>query len=645
MLMTLPIIWISLNRWSTAYMKNLNYIGHETSLESKIDTGEFLPDARCVHTTASEKSAVGTVVGNFVRRMAVEFAPNGESRTYLGDTKLTFYKGKACYIKDVDTGDIWCPTNFPKQDTYEDYRVEYVPGAAHMTTYKNKLAAEFSVTTTNDCDCEVWRVRLENRSAQVRTIRYTAYIRPRCTHEMEVSFLEDSNTAIMRSPLGLAAAKRDSFLSRDSVMFFGSTLKPVHVFNNADDFTGPSGDVTDPSSVKIDTDSIRPEDGTFESPVFAFTVEVEMPIEGEAEFGFCFGIAENPEKALSIAGRYERQEDIAEAFDATDASWKEVCMSLQVHTHDPVFDALVNSWLPYEAFAHHCRTSGASHDLDPLGAIDTVRKWYGATGALREGPMESVCDFLRSLAPDSTYSPDGSSMVSVGPGELLWIARVVGKWLASTGEKETALKEIRLNNGPVMDIYAHCERVLRLAYEKEHSDWTFEKLLEAWQRDDFGGVDLKSISKHDKEKKSNPLFAPDPRIPDTRLVELIKSSNILSDMQIKADIMAMDELADSAYSASARASALYLACVERILGITCTPNGTIFDPHLPSDMDRYYATMRLRGCDYDIRVVRATDEGLARPLIIVDGEQVMGNVVPVFEDNTMHTVQVVIPKE
>jgi len=93
------------------------------------------------------------------------------------------------------------------------------------------------------------------------------------------------------------------------------------------------------------------------------------------------------------------------------------------------------------------------------------------------------------------------------------------------------------------------------------------------------------------------------------------------------------------------ASWAYQAATQYILGVKTTYEGLQINPCIPRQWDGFKVTREFRGAVYQV-VVRNPDhvcKGVKS--VKVDGKEVAGNVVPVFEDGKTHRVEVIIGED
>lgn len=86
----------------------------------------------------------------------------------------------------------------------------------------------------------------------------------------------------------------------------------------------------------------------------------------------------------------------------------------------------------------------------------------------------------------------------------------------------------------------------------------------------------------------------------------------------------------------------YYAITQYILGIRPTYNGLIIDPCIPSDWTGFSIVRRFRKTTYKIEVKNINKKMKGCSQIIVDGEPIGGNLIPIFENKGVCHVEVIM---
>lgn len=86
----------------------------------------------------------------------------------------------------------------------------------------------------------------------------------------------------------------------------------------------------------------------------------------------------------------------------------------------------------------------------------------------------------------------------------------------------------------------------------------------------------------------------------------------------------------------------FVAISQWILGIKPGFDGLVIDPCIPKDWDEYKVTRWYRGSTYVITVKNPDHVSKGVKKVIVDGKEIEGNTLPVFNDGKEHTVEVIM---
>ncbi len=82
-----------------------------------------------------------------------------------------------------------------------------------------------------------------------------------------------------------------------------------------------------------------------------------------------------------------------------------------------------------------------------------------------------------------------------------------------------------------------------------------------------------------------------------------------------------------------------------ILGIQPDYDGLVVNPCIPRAWEEYTVTRRFRGAEYCISVKNPAGVNQGIQMLLVDGELVKGNKIPVFESNTKHNIEVILGEQ
>jgi cellobiose phosphorylase len=86
----------------------------------------------------------------------------------------------------------------------------------------------------------------------------------------------------------------------------------------------------------------------------------------------------------------------------------------------------------------------------------------------------------------------------------------------------------------------------------------------------------------------------------------------------------------------------FVALSQFILGIRPDFEGLIIDPCIPKDWKEFKVTRIFRGCTYIITIKNPNQKNKGINSLIVDGEKINSNIIPVFKDKKKHIVEATI---
>lgn len=580
---------------------------------------------------------------------AVELFPDGSGMSWFSGTDITMPNGmgKAWYIKDLDNDDMWSPFYGPTCCKADEYEVTYLPGQVTIYSLKNKIACYLTISTVSGSTCEIWHVRLQNRSARERAISFTTYIEPCVAKGLEVKYLGREKALVMRRPLGAVGTDYLSNMPQDMVIFHSSTLTPVRFQTERSKFIGEGRKLKNPEHVENDRSAGI--EGNVEDCIASMTVEIDLPIEGDAEFGFCFGLASNTDKALEIIRAFKKTSAIAEGIDHNHNIWKDLCSSLRVETSDRVFDALINTWLPYEAYTGWIHERSETAFLEPSHVADLLRRVNAFCTTAPDMFRDCLVNFAAGLSVIGAYSPNDGTLVSLPPRELLWLAISTAKYVGETGDLAVLSESIALQNGLSLTLREHCERAIKMCINDRSfaqdpmNNALLEQAIVLWS---FLDEEAKGFNSYLDTVRSRKITDAPPQTEQRELprrVRYLQSiSPALSDKHIMESLslwMGADEFSPADVGT---ACGLYSTLVEQVLGLLGTYEGLTVNLQIPESWYECDIIRRFRNDIYNIHVMRSASHNRKGTSVVVDGEPVLGTTLPYFGDGKEHKVDIII---
>lgn len=93
---------------------------------------------------------------------------------------------------------------------------------------------------------------------------------------------------------------------------------------------------------------------------------------------------------------------------------------------------------------------------------------------------------------------------------------------------------------------------------------------------------------------------------------------------------------------SGTASWAYQAAIKHILGVRPAYDGLLIDPCIPNGWKSYKVRKRFRNAVYDIQVKNPDQVSRGVAEVLLDGRLIRGNLLPLFEDGKVHSVEVLL---
>jgi cyclic beta-1,2-glucan synthetase len=170
-------------------------------------------------------------------------------------------------------------------------------------------------------------------------------------------------------------------------------------------------------------------------PCAALDALIELDAGGELGCFWVIGYAPGRNAAISLARRMRVPGALAACASLALEDWDRRLSAIEVHTPDPLFDALVNRWLLYQAVgcrmwakAGFYQASGATGFRDQLQ--DAMALAYAEPQALREQILlHATRQFPEGDVQHWWHSPTGAGVRTHFSDDLLWLPYVTQHYL------------------------------------------------------------------------------------------------------------------------------------------------------------------------------------------------------------------------
>ena len=392
--------------------------------------------------------------------------------------------GEGVYLHDLDGGEAFSPLACLLRDAEAAYEARHEPGVSSFTLRRGHLVATLTQTVDPADPVKVQRLRLRNDGetrARLRVYAYAEWVlgnnRSRAAPFVVPGHDARSGAVLARNPYHLDFGGRVAFLACDGT---GQSFTTDRA-----EFLGAGGSTVAPAAVlKGSVLSGACEAGR--DPCAAIACDVELEPGAEADILFVLGDAGSAEEAVALAARHLAA-DFTARLAANAQAWEAFSGALQVETPDPAFDAMVNTWLPYQALACRVRARAAFYQASgAYGFRDQLQDTLALIGhdaSLARAQILNAAgrQFAQGDVQHWWLPRSGAGVRTIITDDVVWLGYAAHHYVKTTGDRAILDEPVRFIDGPALkegehdaffvpepgaetaSLYEHCARALDLA--------------------------------------------------------------------------------------------------------------------------------------------------------------------------------------
>jgi cyclic beta-1,2-glucan synthetase len=227
--------------------------------------------------------------------------------------------------------------------------------------------------------------------------------------------------------------------------------------------------------------------GTGLDPCAALATRVTLQAGEAVERVFLLGWGDNPAAAKALALRAAAIPAL-QRMDEARSRWDRLLGAATVRTPDPLFDALVNRWLLYQAVtcrlwakAGFYQAGGATGFRDQLQ--DAMALTWAAPQVLREQILRCAArQFVEGDVQHWWHAPGGAGVRTHFSDDLLWLPHACSHYLRCTGDASLLDERVPFLEGSQIpdgaeDVYETPRIGTRLATVYEHAACALDRSL------------------------------------------------------------------------------------------------------------------------------------------------------------------------
>ncbi|MEI9885833.1 MAG: glucoamylase family protein [Rhizomicrobium sp.] len=366
--------------------------------------------------------------------------------------------GEAIYIRDEDTGMLWCPAASPIREKNGRYAVRHGQGYSRFEHNAHGIGAELTQFAALSDTVKIARLKLTNLSGRERRLSVTAYVEwvlgsaQRQGRTLIVTEIDPESGALL-------AQNRWNNEFGERVAFLDMQGRQSAWTGDRTEFIGRDGATDRPVGLVHGTVLSNRCGGGFD-PCGVLQTRVKLSPVGSAEVVILLGQAASREGAQALAAKY-RDIDLDATFDAATRQWDDILGTVQVRTPDRALDILTNRWLLYQTLG--CRIWARAGFYQASGAYGFRDQLQDTMALCVTRPDIARRHLLRAAArqfPEGDVQHWWLAETERGvrtriSDDRVWLAHVVAHYVRTTGDTGVLDEQVPFLEGPMVQPGEH----------------------------------------------------------------------------------------------------------------------------------------------------------------------------------------------
>lgn len=362
------------------------------------------------------------------------------------------------YIRDEDTGEIWCPSASPIRTARARYNVRHGQGYSVFEHSIRGISLELTQFVPRTDPVKISRLKLVNTTARARRLTVTAYVEwtlgaPRVLAAANIVTEIDPATSALfaRNPQHNEFSADVAFLD----------LLGVQRSWTADrtEFLGRNGGLGRPAAL-ADGAPLSGQVGGGLDSCGVLQTEIHLEPGAPAEVVVALGQARDAQSARTLVEKY-RAADLDATLATVKSFWDETLGTIQVKTPDRAMDILLNRWLIYQTLS--CRLWGRTGFYQASGAFGFRDQLQDVMALCVSHPELARAQILRTAGRQFVegdvqhwWLPEsGKGIRTRIADDKIWLGYVVAHYLEVTGDLAVLDESIPFLEGEILKTEEH----------------------------------------------------------------------------------------------------------------------------------------------------------------------------------------------
>ena len=361
--------------------------------------------------------------------------------------------GEAFYVRDEESGAVWCPTALPLRDDDGAYVARHGQGYSRFEHVAHGIGLELLQYVPLDDAIKISRLRIRNLSKLTRRLSLTAYVewvlgtsRGAAAQSVITEIDADTGAMMARNPWSIEFGGR--------IAFADLAGRQVEWTADRTEFLGRNGTLARPAAL-ASRRALSKRVGAGFDPCAALQAPVRIEPGREVELVFFLGDASTREEAKALLLRY-RDTDLDLVLGQVTGRWEHILGQVQVKTPDRSMDILLNRWLLYQTLA--CRIFARSAFYQASGA-------YGFRDQLQDGMAIAVAQphltrahllraasrqFVEGDVQHWWLPQSGRGVRTRISDDRVWLAFAVAHYVEVSGDRTVLDEQVHFLEGPAL---------------------------------------------------------------------------------------------------------------------------------------------------------------------------------------------------
>ncbi|MDD5644926.1 MAG: glycosyl transferase [bacterium] len=381
--------------------------------------------------------------------------------------------GRYIYIRDKKDGDYWSVSWQPVGKPLEKFKTECRHGLGYTkiaSMYKD-IYAETTYFVPKNKRCEVWSLKVENKSGKRRKIDVFSYAEF-CFWNSELD-MKDYQYILYTSKTRFCGDLIDYRLQfgdgKSKEAFFGSTGNVKGFDSVREAFIGQYRSEKNPLAVERGACSSSAQEGG--NPCGSLHIGIELKPGESKRVNFVLGEVNSAGEGRKIIRYFRKNDSLKRELEEIRKMWEKKLGAVQCLTGIKEFDTMFNIWNQYQCHTTFNWSRSASYieagGRDGLGYRDSLQDILGVVHSipakvrtrlleLLKGQTSMGCAF-HHIQPLSMVTGEGALPVkgSVYSDDHLWLGIAVGAYIKETGDKNFLLEDVPYIDKGSASVYGH----------------------------------------------------------------------------------------------------------------------------------------------------------------------------------------------